>query len=174
MVPVKLEKEARLVLNEILAKLNMNEKMIGGGAIVVVIGWILGLILTGSGAGVGYGSVSWYGSSGAQTMGLISVIAAIAAIVVIYLKYAPNMKITWPAPIEVVELSIAAVVGLVALYLLWTNFSNSSVVSVCNGFSGCPSWPMTDWIAVIGVVAGAAVMLLGAYQEWAVTKKAAV
>jgi hypothetical protein len=170
-----LEKEASPVLNEILAKLDRNEKLIGAGAVVFLVAWLFGIIL----ASWSYGSPPYsfsenvFSASGGTGLGILGVLGAVAAIAVIYLKYAPNMKITWPAPVEVVELGIAAVVGLVALYLLWTNFSNSSITNVCNGVAGCPSWPMTDWIAVIGVVVGAAVMLLGAYQEWAVTKKAA-
>jgi len=33
---------------------------------------------------------------------LLGVLAGIAAVVVIYLKYAPNMKIAWPAPIPMI------------------------------------------------------------------------
>ena len=176
MVPVKLEKEARLVLNEILAKLNMNEKMIGGGAIVVVIGWILGLILTGSGAGVGYGSVSWYGSSGAQTMGLISVIAAIAAIVVIYLKYAPNMKITWPAPIPMILLGLAAIAAIAAAIGLLQAFTYDPFGGLCSGvlaqYCTVPAKPIFLYVAAAAVLVGGGVMAYGGYMEYSANKTA--
>ena len=57
------------MVNEILAKLNQNEKIIGGGAIAILVGWILGLILTSS------GGFSWYGQSGAQGTGLLAILA---------------------------------------------------------------------------------------------------
>src|SRR5450759_4631949 len=102
---VKLEKEALNVLNEILAKLTKNEKLIGIGAVVVAVAWLVGWLITDG----------WYGASGAQTMGLLALVAAIVAVVVLYLKYAPNTNITWPAPLPVLLLGIAAVAGVAAL-----------------------------------------------------------
>ena len=163
------------MLNEILAKLTKNEKLIVAGAVVFLVAWLFGMILASWSYGVAPYSFSEnvFSASGGAGAGFLGVLGAVAAVVVIYLKYAPNMKITWPAPVEIIELAIAGVVGLIALYLLWTNFSNSSVTSICGGYAGCPSWPITDWIAVLGVVVGAAIMVFGAYMEWAPTRKAA-
>jgi hypothetical protein len=171
-----MEKEDLPVLNEILAKINAREKLIGIGAIVFVVGWLVGLILASVsyGSGVYSYSVNVWNESGGTGLGLLGVLAAIAAVVVIYLKYAPNMKITWPAPIPVILLGIAGVAALVALYLLWNNFSNSQDWGKVTGLgvTGFPSWPITDWIAVAGVVVGAGIMLWGAYQEWTLSKTA--
>jgi hypothetical protein len=165
------EKEAQLVLNELMAKINPREKLIGIGAIVFLVGWLIGFLL----ASVSYSivSINVFNNSGGSGLGFIGVLGAIAAIVVIYLRYAPNMNITWPAPIEVIQLAIAAVVGVVALYLLWQNFSNSQDWGKAAGLgiTGYPSWPITDWIAVAGVVAGAAIMVWGAFQDWTLNKK---
>jgi hypothetical protein len=176
------EKEARLVLNEILAKLNQNEKFIGIGAIVFLVGWLLGMVL----ASVSYGAGTLYSvsenvfsSSGGSGIGFLGVIGAIAAIVVIYLRHAPTMNITWPAPVEIIQLAIAGVVALVALDLLWNNFTNSQNWN--NAFGGLgaigaaniPGWPITDYIAVLGVVVGAGVMVYGAYLEYSASKKTA-
>jgi hypothetical protein len=165
-----LEKEARLVVNEILAKLNMNEKLIGLGAIVFVVGWLIGFLLaTVSYAGFAGGNV--FNDSGGTGLGFIGLLGAIALIAILYVKYAPNMKVNWPVPVELIVLIVAAVVGVVALYLLWQNWSHSndwnSVTSLC-GLAGaaCPSWPITDWIAVLGVVVGAALSCYGAYMAW--------
>ena len=163
------------MLNEILAKLNQNEKIIGGGAIVILVGWILGLILTSS------GGVSWYGQSGAQASGLLAVIAGVAAVVVIYLKYAPNMKITWPAPITLILLVIAAVAALAALAgifqaLTYDPFSGLSG-AYCSAASvygvSCPSKPITIYLAAIVVLAGGAAMAYAAYMEYSANKTAA-
>ena len=161
------------MLNEILAKINPREKLIGIGAIVFVVGWLVGFLLASvSYAGFTAGNV--WNSSGGTGIGFVGLLAAIAAVVVIYLKYAPNMKITWPAPIPVILLGIAAVAALVALYLLWNNFSNSQDWGKLAGLgiTGYPSWPITDWIAVAGVVVGAGIMVWGAYQEWTLSKTA--
>jgi hypothetical protein len=167
-----MEKEDQGVLNEILAKINPREKLIGIGAIVFVVGWLVGLLLA-SVSYAGLVSVNVWNESGGTGIGFVGLLAAIAAVVVIYLKYAPNMKITWPAPIPVILLGISAVAALVALYLLWNNFSNSQDWGKGSlGITGFPSWPITDWIAVAGVVVGAGIMVWGAYQEWTLSKTA--
>lgn len=160
------------MLNELMAKINPREKLIGIGAIVFLVGWLVGFLLA-SVSYAGIVSVNVFNESGGSGLGFLGVLGAIAALVVIYLRYAPNMNITWPAPIEVIQLGIAAVVGVVALYLLWQNFTHSQdwgkVAGI--GTAGFPSWPITDWIAVAGVVAGAAIMVWGAYQDWTLNKK---
>jgi hypothetical protein len=168
-----LEKEARLVLNEIMAKLNMNEKMIGGGAVVVLVGWILGLVLTSSGSYAGVGSFSWYGSSGAQGMGLIAVVAAVAAVVVIYLKYAPNMKIAWPAPLPLILLVIAAVAAVFAALGLLQAFTYDPFSGLCSLYgAACPSKPILLYVAAGAVLVGGAVMVYGGYMEYSTNKTA--
>jgi hypothetical protein len=167
------EKEALRVLNEILAKVNPREKLIGIGAIVFLVGWLIGLLLATYGSGLFSGNV--FNEEGGTGIGFLGVLGAIAAIGVIYVKYTPSIKITWPAPIPVVLLAIAAVVGIVALYLLWTNFSRFQdwgKLSWSLDASSYPGWPITDWIAVLGVVAGAVIMCWGAYQEWTLSKAA--
>ena len=86
------------MLNEILAKINPREKLIGIGAIVFAVGWLVGLVLA-SVSYAGLVSVNVWNESGGTGIGFVGLLAAIAAVVVIYLKYAPNMKITWPAPL---------------------------------------------------------------------------
>ena len=160
------------MLNEILAKLTKNEKMIGIGAVVFLVGWLVGLLLA-SVSYAGIASVNVWNESGGTGLGMLGVLAAVAALVVIYLKYAPNMNITWPQPIPVILLVIAGVAGLVALDLLWNNFSNSQDWGKAFGglgATGYPGWPITDWIAVAGVVAGAGIMVYAAYMEWTASK----
>jgi hypothetical protein len=158
---VKLEKEARLVLNEILAKLTKNEKLIGIGAAVVAVAWLLGLVITDG----------WYGHSGSQTTGLLAVVAAVVAVVVLYLKYAPNMNITWPAPLPVVLLGIAAVAGVLALIGLLQAFTYDPYAGL-GGLLGQygVSKPITIYLAAAGVVVGAGLMVYAAYLDWTASK----
>src|SRR4026209_2227696 len=71
------------------AKLNANEKLVGYGAIIVLIAWLVGLV---GGAGFGYG-----------------VITAIVVLVIYWLKYAPNQNINWPMPVPTLVLVITGI-----------------------------------------------------------------
>ena len=155
------EKEDLLVLNEIMAKLTKNEKLIGIGAVVAVVGWLLGLLITSS----------WYSESGAQGIGILAVAAAVAAIVIIYLKYAPGTNITWPAPLPVILLVLAGVTAVVALLWLFMAFTYDPCGGFCNiaGYAG-PTKPITLYLAAGAVLVGGAVMAWGAYQDWTASK----
>ena len=148
------------MLNEILAKLTKNEKLIGIGAVVVVVAWILGLVITDS----------WYSASGAQTMGLLALVAAVIAVVVLYLKYAPNMNITWPAPLPVILLGIAAVAGVVALIGLLQAFTYDPFAGYGNLIGAKANKPIMLYVAAAGVVVGAGLMVYAAYLDWTASK----
>jgi hypothetical protein len=122
-------------------KFNANERLEGIGAVIIIVSWLVGSVL-------GY-------LAGLMT---ISLLGAIAALAVLYLKYAPNQSINWPAPIPVLMLGISAVVGLLALL---------NVISYLRFLGGI------DALALIGVLAGAGILLWGAYQEWNATKTTA-
>jgi hypothetical protein len=77
-------------------KLNANEKLVGYGAIVVAIAFLLGLV----GGSFGYGSTD--------------LIAAIVILVIYWLKYSPN-PIAWPAPVQTIVLIIAGISAILAL-----------------------------------------------------------
>ena len=86
------------MVQEIWQKFNANERMAAIGAGIVVVAWIIGI-------------ASPYGI-GASTVALLGAIALLA---VLYLKYAPNQNINWPAPIPVLLLAISGIVALIAL-----------------------------------------------------------
>lgn len=159
---VKLVKEALNVLNEILAKLTQNEKMMGIGAAVATVAWLLGVLITDS----------WYSASGAQTMGLLAVVAAVVAVVVLYLKYAPNTKITWPAPLPVILLAIAAVAGVVALFGLLQAFTYDPFGGLGSLVGVKVDKPIMLYVAAAGVVVGAGLMVYAAYMDWTASKTA--
>ena len=124
------------MVQEIWAKFNANERLVAIGSLVVVVGWILGLI---SPFGIG-----------ANTLALL------AAIVVLYLKYAPNTNVTWPAPLAVILLGISIVAAIGALLGL-------GLLSVGGVYL----------LAEIATIVGAAIMVWGSYQEWNVSKRTA-
>ena len=146
------------MINEILAKLNQNEKLVGGGAIGVAVGWLLGLILTSG----------WYGASNAQGLGLIALAAAIVAVVVLYLKYAPNQNITWPAPVPMIMLGLGAAAAIAGVLALLLAVVYDPCGGYCNAILGSlgAGKPFTLYIAALIVAAGGGVMAWGGYQEY--------
>ena len=150
------------MLNEILAKMNQNEKLIGLGAVIAVIGWVFGLILTNS----------WYSASGAQTLGLLGVAGAIVAIVVLYLKYSPTSTVAWPLPLTMILLILGAVVAVVALIGLFQAFTYDpfhGLGALCGSF--CESKPITLYLATIAVLVGGGLMVYASYMEWVAAGK---
>ena len=151
------------MLQEIMAKINPREKLIGIGAAVAVVGWVLGLVITNG----------WYGYSGSQTTGLGAVIAAIVAVVVLYLKYAPGTNITWPAPVPVILLAVAAVAAVLGLLGLFQAFSYDPCGGLCSAFNAYGGGkPVTIYLAAGAVLVGGGIMAWGAYQEWTLSKTA--
>src|SRR5262249_13317221 len=78
-------------------KLNANERLVGYGAIIVIIAALVGIV---SGGGVGYG-----------------LITAILVLVIYYLKYSGS-QINWPAPVATIVLIIAGISALFAVVAL--------------------------------------------------------
>lgn len=152
------------MVKEIMAKLNPNEKLIGVGAVVILVGFILGLVLTSDSV---FGS--WYGTTGAEGLGLIAVVAGVAAVVVIYLKYAPNMKIAWPAPLPLIMLVISGVAGIAALLGLLEAVTGNGYCVL--GLCAAVSKPITLYLAAGVVVVGAALMTYAAYLDYQASSK---
>jgi hypothetical protein len=132
------------VVQEIWQKFNANERMAAIGAGIVVVAWLVGI-------------ASPYGI-GASTVALLGALALLA---VLYLKYAPNQNINWPAPVPLLLLVISAVVALIAAVTLlqWLSVIGSSSITLL--------------VSLIGTVVGAGVMAWYSYQEWQSTQAAA-
>ncbi len=77
------------------AKLNANERLVGYGAIIVFISWLVGLV---GGGGGSYGFL-----------------AAILVVVIYWLKYAPNSNVNWPLPVPTLVLLITGISALLAI-----------------------------------------------------------
>jgi hypothetical protein len=132
----------------IWTKLNPRERLTAWGTLAVIIGWIIGLAAS-------------YGIGG----GGLSLLGAIAVLVILYLKYAPNQTITWPAPVPTIILVISAIVAVGALLTLLDMLRFLSLVGY--GFVAGAI------LAGVVTAAGAVLMLWGAWQEYQLTAPAA-
>jgi len=79
------------------AKLNANERLVGYGAIIVLIASLVGIV---GGGGVSYGFIT-----------------AVLILVIYYLKYSGS-QINWPAPVATIVLIIAGISALFAVLAL--------------------------------------------------------
>jgi hypothetical protein len=163
----QLEKEARLVLNELWAKISARERFVVYGAVAVLVGWLVGqFIATVNLCGglniAGCPSFSYFSAGNSGSFAILGLVAAIAAVVILYLKVAPNMNITWPMPVAQILLGVsAATLVFGALVVL---------MQLSYGLAGAP---VTMWIADLLFVGGGALQAWGAYQEWLASKTAA-
>lgn len=163
---VKLEKEALNVLKELWAKLSAGERFMAYGVGAVVVGWILGQVLgsstIGGGAVGGYNipgfTINYFGAGNAGLLELVALVAAIVVGVVLYLKIAPNMNITWPLPVVQILLGAAAV-SLAGGVL-------ATLIQITNG--GTP--PVLMYVADLIVIGGGAAMAWFAYQDFTASK----
>ena len=156
-------------MNEILAKLTQNEKLMGAGAIATAVGWLLGMIIASKNAceGLDIGgysalcpSVNFFTWGNAGTLALLALVAAILLVVVLYLKVS-GANVSWPMPVSQILLGLGvATVGLAALTVL---------IQISNGLDGAP---IGMWIADVVLVGGGAVAAYGAYMEYSAAAKA--
>ena len=150
------------MLKELWAKVSPSEKFVAYGAVAVVVGWILGQVLgsstIGGGSVGGYNipgyTINYFGWGNAGFLELVALVAAIVVGVVLYLKNAPNMNITWPLPVVQILLG-AAVVSLAGGVL-------ATLIQITNG--GNP--PILMYVADVVVVVGGAAMAWFSYQEF--------
>lgn len=124
-------------VQEMWARLNANERLAATGAVVVLVAWLVGVV-TGYGFGVGS----------------IPLLAAIALIVIYYLKYDPTRAINWPAPIPTIAVAVSGVAALLAVLgvLEWLSY----------GFffrSGA-------FVAALASAVGTGIMAYGTWKEY--------
>lgn len=129
-------------VQEVWNKLNPRERLTAIGAGLVLLAWLVGIVARGFGV---------------SSIGLLG---AIAVIVVLFLKYAPNMNITWPIPVPLITLGISAIVALFAVLTLvdWLGYIELLGATAIISFA----------LYVIGAV----IMLWGSFQEYQVEKPA--
>ena len=131
-------------IQEIWSKFNPRERLSAWGALGIAVGWIIGLTAS-------------YGFGG----GGLALIGAIVVLIILYLKYAPNQNMTWPAPVATIVLVISAIVALGALLTLLDMLRLLGLIGY--GFVAGAV------LAGIVTAAGAALMVWGAWQEYQLT-----
>lgn len=126
---------------QFMSKLNANEKQVIYGAIIVAVAFVVGAL-----SGFGY-----LGSGSAD------IAAAVAIVVIYWLKYQPN-QINWPLPPQTLVLGIAAVAAFFAVIAVvsWLTFIGLSLYS----------------LAIILNAIGCGVMAYGAWAEYQAMPKA--
>jgi len=162
--PAWLEKEALLVLNELWAKLTAREKFIVYGSIVAAVGWLAGTILGSKSEGVAgiYSvTVNYYSWSNAGLFDILALVAALLTLVVMYLKVAPNMNISWPLPVGQIIVGLAAIAAACGVLALLMQFSNN-----------LPDAPILMYVADALVIGGAGFAAFSAYTEYMAAKAA--
>jgi hypothetical protein len=131
-------------------KLTANERMAATGAVVVFIVSLL--------------SGGW-----------IAVIGAGAVLAVYWLKYSPN-QITWPAPVELINLVIAGILGLFALVgvlaLISMTGMGFGLLGIGGSFLGGGIYLLVV-AAAIAFIVGAGMMVLGTWREYQAMPKTA-
>lgn len=140
------------MLQEIWAKVNPRERLAVIGAGLIILSWLLGIVLTG-------GFIALAGTDG------IALLGAIAVLVIVYLRYAPNSTVKWPVPYPVLLFGISAVVGLIALLDLFRLLPYLGDIAIWGGASVLVVLVL-EWV-------GAALMVWGSYQEWQLNKNPA-
>ena len=123
---------------------NPRERLMAIGAGLVVLAFIVSIVTFGIGANT------------------LAVILAIAALAVLYLKYAPNMKINWPASPSLILMALS---GAVAIIVLLDLLRYLSLLGFAAYFGGLI-------VALVLEVVGAALMAWGAWQEYQIDKPA--
>lgn len=127
-------------LQEIWNKFNSRERLSAIGAGVIIIGWLISLTSFGVGGSV------------------LALLAGLIVLGVLYAKYAPNLKIAWPADPALINLAVSGLAALLVLVglLSWVGF-----LGLYGG---------TALFALIITVVGTALLVWGAWQEYAAVK----
>jgi hypothetical protein len=130
-------------IQEFWNKLNANERVVGYGAVIAIISWVLGIFLGGG----GYGFV-----------------AAIVILVIYWLKYS-NSNVTWPAPVPTLVLIIAGIAAVLGLLIVLPLLGFAGAIGAFYGG--------LYFLPAIGGLIGTFVMAYGAWREYQAAGKMA-
>jgi hypothetical protein len=123
---------------------NPRERLMAIGAALIVLAWIVSLASFGLGANT------------------LALILAVAALAILYIKYAPNMKVNWPASPSLILIVLSAVIAVIVLLDLLRYLSLLGLAAYFGGVI----------IALLLEVVGAALMAWAAWQSYQIEKPA--
>lgn len=127
-------------VQEVWGKLNANERLAAYGGIVLIAAALIGFVF------------SWRDG---PTLGLL---VGIAVLAILFVKYAPNMSVTWPVPVATILLAVGGITAILLALNLLRNLE----------------WLLgVDAIVLLGLPAGAALVAWGAWQEYQAAAKPA-
>lgn len=130
-----------------MSKLNANERMALWGAAIVFVVSLIG--------------TSW-----------LTLILSAAVVVVYYLKYSPTSNITWPIQVQVINLALSVIIGILAVLGLLGLF-------VAGGLLGGLGFGLFGGLFIVVLVGavvnliGAGMMVLGTWREYQAMPKMA-
>jgi hypothetical protein len=147
-----------------IQSLSKPEMLIGGGAVAVAIGTILGFILASKDACGSYGgysycagvSVNYYTAENAGFFALLALLGAVGAMVLIFLHATPSMKITWPLPFGQILMAVAGVTAACAILVVLMQLIRAG------GFG--PEPPIFMYLADLAGIVGGGLMGAGAFM----------
>ena len=136
-------------MNDILSKLNANEKMVGIGSIIVIASFILGIFTL-------------------RFVGFLQLPCGVLSIVVLFLKYSPDAKFEWPVPVPLILVILGGIATVFAAlgvlfgipFFLLDTLINASGMNIFLGLIGL--------VLSIAILVGSGMMLLGGYKEYQV------
>ena len=121
-------------------KLNAAERLAAIGAVIVIVSWLLTIV---GGYGLGGGSITLLG--------------AIAVLVIYFLKYSPTQNVTWPAPVQTIVLIVSAIAAILAV------IGALSLIGFLGALGGGFG---LYFLGLVGTAVGAVIMVWGAWQDY--------
>jgi hypothetical protein len=130
-----------------MSKLSANERMALWGAVIVFIVALIG--------------TSW-----------LTLILSAAVVVVYYLKYSPTSNITWPIQVQVINLAISVIIGVLAILGALVLFGIGGAFGGL-GFGFLGGLFIVVLIGAVVNLIGAGMMVLGTWREYQAMPKMA-
>ena len=159
------------MFNELWAKVSAREKLVVYGALIALVGVVVGLILAtksyGGGSVGGYTipgvSVNYFTAENAGLFALLALVGGVATLGIIYAHVA-QMNVQWPAPYAQVLMVVAVATAVCAILIVLMQLIRAG------GFGD--GAPIFMFVADILAVAGGCFMAYVTYMDWTAAKGA--
>ena len=137
-------------MNDIMTRINANDRLVGLGAVILIVSWMLGIVTF-------------------RFVGFWTLPFAVIALVILFLKYSPDAKFEWPVPVALILLILGALATFGAAWgFFWAVIG--VLIDTALGFNAIGF--VLNFALSIAILVGAGLMLYGSYKEYNVTKTA--